>query len=162
MLHNQSPVNGRILALDLGKKRIGLAISDSLGITAQGLPTLQRTTIREDVAALDHIATEQNVTLILLGLPLHMDGKESRQSQYTREFAEYLTGRTGREVRFWDERMTSIEAERVLKESGISIAKRKLAVDKLAAQILLESYLGSLTNAWGDDAYGSPMEFEEE
>lgn len=135
-----------------------MALSDPLGITAQGLPTLQRTTIRADVAELDRIATEQNVTLILLGLPLHMDGNESRQSKYTREFAEYLTGRTGREVRFWDERMTSIEAGRVLKESGISIAKRAKAVDKLSAQILLESYLGSLGNTWGDDGYESPLE----
>jgi putative Holliday junction resolvase len=139
--HNEFPVNGRVLALDLGKKRIGLALSDPLGITAQGLPTLQRTTLRADVAELDRLAGEHGVSLILMGLPLHMDGKESRQSQYTREFAEYLTGRTGRAVKFWDERMTSVEAGRVLRESGISIAKRAKAVDKLSAQILLESFL---------------------
>ena len=120
-----------------------MAVSDPLGITAQGLPTLQRTTLRADAAAIDRIAEQYGVTLVLLGLPLHMDGREGRQAEYTREFATYLTGRTGREVRFWDERMTSIEAERVLKESGISIAKRAKAVDKLAAQILLESYLGA-------------------
>ena len=162
MFHNQTPLNGRILALDLGKKRIGVAISDPLGITAQGLPTIQRTTIREDVGVIDRICTDQGVTLIVLGLPLHMDGNESRQSQYTREFADYLTGRTGREVRFWDERMTSVEAGRVLKESGISIAKRKKAVDKLAAQILLESFLGAQSNMWvdGDSApdYDDPLE----
>jgi putative Holliday junction resolvase len=139
--HNEKAGKGRVLALDLGKKRIGLAISDPLGITAQGLPTLQRTTIRADAAEIDRIAAEQGVTLILLGYPLHMDGREGRQVQYTREFAEYLTERTGREVRFWDERMTSIEAERVLKESGVSIAKRAKAVDRLAAQILLENFL---------------------
>ena len=138
---NQIPANGRILALDLGKKRIGLALSDALRITAQGLPTLQRTTIRADVAEIDRIAAENDVSLILLGLPLHMDGKEGRQVQYTREFADYLTGRTGRKVEFWDERMTSVEAGRVLRDSGISIAKRAKAVDRLAAQILLESYL---------------------
>lgn len=141
MHDNQIPANGRILALDLGKKRIGLALSDALRITAQGLPTLQRTTIRADVAEIDRIAAENDVSLILLGLPLHMDGKEGRQVQYTREFADYLTGRTGRTVEFWDERMTSAEAGRVLRESGISIAKRAKAVDRLAAQILLESYL---------------------
>ena len=141
MNDNQIPANGRILALDLGKKRIGLALSDALRITAQGLPTLQRTTIRADVAEIDRIAAENDVSLILLGLPLHMDGKEGRQVQYTREFADYLTGRTGRKVEFWDERMTSVEAGRVLRESGISIAKRAKAVDRLAAQILLESYL---------------------
>ena len=158
MFHNQSPSNGRILALDLGKKRIGVAISDPLGITAQGLPTIQRTTLREDVAVIDGICADQGVTLIVLGLPLHMDGNESRQSQYTREFADYLTGRTGREVRFWDERMTSVEAGRVLKESGISIAKRKKAVDKLAAQILLESFLGAQSMMWGDTDPGPEYE----
>lgn len=162
MFHNQSPLNGRILALDLGKKRIGVAISDPLGITAQGLPTIHRTTLREDVGVIDRICADQGVTLIVLGLPLHMDGKESRQSQYTREFADYLTGRTGREVRFWDERMTSVEAGRVLRESGISIAKRKQAVDKLAAQILLESFLGAQSNTWGDadpePEYQDPLE----
>jgi len=81
---------GRILALDLGKKRIGLALSDPLGITAQGLPTLQRTTIRQDLAALENLTREQHVTLILMGHPLHMSGRESRQSAYTREFAERL------------------------------------------------------------------------
>ncbi len=143
VLHNQNPVKGRILALDLGKKRIGLAISDPLGITAQGLSTLYRTTIRADVSESDRLAAEHEVGLILMGYPLHMDGREGRQVQYTREFAEYLTNRTGHEVRFWDERMTSVEAGRVLKESGISIAKRAKAVDRLSAQILLASYLGA-------------------
>jgi putative Holliday junction resolvase len=145
--HNRNTGKGRILALDLGKKRIGMAVSDPLGITAQGLPTLQRINIRTDVAEIDRIAAEYGAALILMGYPLHMDGREGRQVQYTRDFAGYLTERTGREVRFWDERMTSIEAERVLKESGISIAKRAKAVDKLAAQILLESYLSQETIA---------------
>jgi len=70
-----------------------------------------------------------------------MDGREGRQTEYTRDFAERLTARTGRSVRFWDERMTTIEAERVLKSSGISMVKRARAVDQLAAQILLENYL---------------------
>jgi putative Holliday junction resolvase len=140
---NANPRKGRILALDLGKKRIGLALSDPLGLTAQGLPTLQRVNIRTDLAELDRLADEHDVRLILLGHPLHMSGRESRQSQYTREFAERLVERTGREVRLWDERLTTVEAQRVLKSSGISIAKRARAVDKLAAQILLESFLGT-------------------
>jgi putative Holliday junction resolvase len=133
---------GRILALDLGKKRIGLALSDPLGITAQGLPTLQRTNIREDLAALASLIEERGVRRLLIGHPLHMSGRESRQSEYTRDFAQRLTERTGLEVRFWDERLTSVEAERLLKSSGISIEKRARAVDQLAAQILLESFLG--------------------
>ncbi len=134
---------GRILALDLGKKRIGLALSDPLGITAQGLPTLERTNLREDLAALERLAGDHNVSMILMGHPLHMSGHEGRQAVYAREFAERLTERTGLRVRFWDERLTTVEAQRVLKASGISIEKRARAVDRLAAVILLGSYLDS-------------------
>lgn len=139
------PHSGRVLALDLGKRRIGLAISDPLGITAQGLPTLERTRLRDDLDALAALCLEYNVTLVLMGNPVHMSGDESRQSAYTRDFAERLSKRTGIELQFWDERWTSVEAERVLRESGISIEKRAKAVDRLSAQILLESYLGSLS-----------------
>ncbi len=143
MENNQNTRKGRILALDLGKKRIGVALSDPLGLTAQGLPTLQRVNLRTDVTAIDRLAEEHGVVLIVMGYPLHMDGREGRQVEYTRDFARRLTERTGREVRFWDERLTSREAERVLKSSGISIAKRAKAVDKLSAQLLLESFLGA-------------------
>jgi putative Holliday junction resolvase len=132
---------GRILALDLGKRRIGLALSDPLGITAQGLPTLERINIRKDLAALAHLAAEHEVRFILLGHPLQMSGREGRQAEGAREFAERLAERTGIEVRLWDERLTTVEAQRVLRESGISIAKRAKAVDRLSAQILLQSYL---------------------
>jgi len=143
--HTKS-AKGRILALDLGKKRIGLALSDPLGITAQGLETLQRTNIRQDMAALAQLIEKHEVTLLLMGHPLHMSGDESRQSEYTREFADRLAAYTGIEVRLWDERLTSREAERVLRESGISIEKRARAVDRLAAVILLESYLDRESN----------------
>ena len=138
---NENPGKGRILALDLGKKRIGLALSDPLGLTAQGLPTLQRVNIRTDLAALDRLAAEHDVRLFLLGLPLHMSGDEGRQALHAREFGERLSEWTGREVRLWDERLTTIEAQRVLKASGISTAKRSRAVDQLSAQILLDSFL---------------------
>ena len=134
----------RILALDVGKRRIGLAISDGLGLTAQGLPTLQRTTVREDLAHLAELSRERDVTLYLVGEPLHMSGDKSRQAQYIRDFAERLTERTGIPVQFWDERLTTVQAQRVLRESGISIDKRAKAVDRLAAVILLESFLDSL------------------
>jgi putative Holliday junction resolvase len=133
--------DSRVLALDWGEKRVGVAISDPLGITAQGLPTLQRTTIRADLAALENLTREHWVKLILMGHPLHMSGRESSQSAYTREFAERLARRTGLEVRLWDERLTTVEAERVLKQSGISIEKRAKAVDRLSAVILLGSFL---------------------
>jgi putative holliday junction resolvase len=134
---------GRVLALDVGKRRIGLAISDPLGITAQGLPTLERTTVREDVARLVELTADRSVALFLIGEPLHMSGDKSRQAQYIRDFGERLTERTGVPVQFWDERLTTVQAQRVLKESGISIEKRARAVDRLAAVILLESYLDS-------------------
>ncbi len=140
---NSNPGKGRILALDLGKKRIGVALSDPLGFTAQGLPSLQRVNIRTDLAALDRLATEHDVRLILIGHPLHMSGDEGRQAQQAREFAQRVGQWTGREVRLWDERLTTVEAQRVLKSSGISIAKRAKAVDRLSAQILLESFLSS-------------------
>lgn len=157
MEFQQNTENGRILALDLGKKRIGLALSDPLGISAQGLHTLQRTTIREDIAALAALAREYDVKLVLLGHPLNMSGAEGRQAVYTRDFAERLRERTGLAVRFWDERLTSKEAERVLKQSGISIEKRARAVDRLAAVILLASFLDSRGDTVGGEMVGGDM-----
>jgi putative Holliday junction resolvase len=139
--YQSKTTEGRILALDLGKKRIGLALSDPLGITAQGLPTLQRTNMRADLGALEKLISEHQVRLILMGHPLHMSGHESRQSEYTREFAGRLAERTGLEIKLWDERLTTVAAQRVLRDSGISLQKRARAVDRLAAMILLESYL---------------------
>ena len=138
---HENPGSGRILALDVGKKRIGLALSDPLGITAQGLPTLQRTTIREDLTALADLVQAREVRLLLVGHPLNMSGTEGRQAVYTKEFADRLHARTHVEVRYWDERLTSVEAGRVLRSSGISIEKRAKAVDRLAAVLLLESFL---------------------
>lgn len=134
---------GRILALDLGKKRIGLALSDPLGITAQGLPTLERTNIRQDLSCIEHIILEREVTLLLMGNPLHMSGDAGRQAAYVREFAERLSEYTGVPLRYWDERLTTVAAHRVLRSSGIGIEKRARAIDKLSAVILLESYLDS-------------------
>ena len=134
----------RILALDLGKKRIGMAISDPLGVSAQGLPNLERTTKRADLAALARQVEEREVSLILIGNPLHMSGTEGRQSAWVHEFADALATRAGCPVRLWDERLTTVEAARVLRASGISIEKRARAIDRLSAVILLQSYLDSL------------------
>jgi putative Holliday junction resolvase len=131
----------RILALDLGKRRIGLAISDPLGITAQGLPNLVRTRKRDDLDAIGQLAREREVGLILMGNPINMRGSEGRQSVWVREFAETLEKRTGLPTRLWDERLTTVEAGRVLRSSGISIEKRAAAIDRLSAVILLQSYL---------------------
>jgi len=134
---------GRILALDLGKRRIGLALSDELGITAQGLKTLERTNLREDLARLAKLVSQHNVTLIVMGNPLHMSGREGRGTEHARAFGARLQAATAIPVELWDERLTTVQAQRVLRESGVSIEKRAKAVDRLAAVILLESYLDS-------------------
>jgi putative Holliday junction resolvase len=134
----------RILALDLGKKRIGVAVSDELGLTAQGLPNIERTRKRDDLEAVRALAEKWRAGLILLGNPLNMSGSEGRQSQWVQEFAEALRNRSGLLVELWDERLTTVEASRVLRESGIGIDKRAAAVDRLSAVILLQSYLDSL------------------
>jgi len=143
----------RILALDVGKKRIGLAISDDLGITAQGLETLHRTRIRDDLVRLTNLIQARGVTLLLIGRPLHMTGSESRQSAYTEEFAARLSEHCGIPALLWDERLTTLEAERVLRLANAPLAERKRAVDRLSAVLLLESYLENrqMTRANGYD-----------
>jgi putative Holliday junction resolvase len=138
---------GRILALDVGRRRIGLALSDPLGITAQGLPNLVRSNKRSDLAELSRIAAEHEVELFLIGNPLHMSGNAGRQAEWVKELADALGAHTGIAVRLWDERLTTVEAARVLRESGIGIEKRARAIDKLSAVILLQSYLDSLEYA---------------
>ena len=142
---------GRILALDVGRKRIGLALSDPLGITAQGLPNLVRKNKRSDLHALTALAAEHEVALFLVGNPLHMSGDAGRQAEWVREFADAMAAHTGLPVRMWDERLTTVEASRVLRSSGIGIEKRARAIDRLSAVILLQSYLDSLAYARGGD-----------
>lgn len=131
----------RILALDFGARRIGLAISDPLGLTAQGLPTLERSNREQDLAALLALAREREVTLWLMGLPLHLSGAEGAQAQKVRNFGARLAARSGLPVKYWDERLTTVSAQRVLREAELSLAKRRQAVDRLAAVVLLQSYL---------------------
>ncbi len=132
---------GRILALDLGARRIGLAVSDPLGWTAQGLPTLERRNKATDLAALAKLIRELGVTMVLAGNPLRLSGAEGPGSRQAAAFAEQLRRHTGVEVRLWDERLTTREASRVLRESGVSIAKRARAVDRMSAVLLLQNYL---------------------
>jgi len=131
----------RLLALDLGRKRIGLALSDALAITAQGLPTLTRTNIRADIGTIHRLATEHAAGAILLGLPRTLRGEEGRQSAWVRDFGERIRKRTHVPVVYWDERFTSVEAERVLRQEGGDRLSHKGKVDRLAAVILLQSYL---------------------
>ncbi len=142
MTDSESQAPRRILALDVGKKRIGMAVSDALGFTAQGIPTLQRTRIREDLARLKELADSWNVELLLVGRPLHLSGSESRQSEYTSEFADKLAAYLKLPVVYWDERLTTAEAERLMRSGGATLEQRKNAVDRMSATLLLESYLG--------------------
>ena len=137
----------RILALDVGKVRIGVAVSDELGITAQGLDTIIRRNRREDLAIISRLAEEKGAGLFLVGNPVNMNGSEGRQAEWVRQFADGLAERSGLPVKLWDERLTSVEAGRVLRGSGASIEKRARAVDRLSAVILLQSYLDSLSLA---------------
>lgn len=130
-----------MLALDLGARRIGLALSDELGWTAQGMPTLVRKNTQSDLDALARIIRENNVRLVIAGNPLRLSGAAGPESGQAARFARQLQRRTGVEVRLWDERLTSRQAGRVLRESGISIGKRAKAVDRLSAVLLLESFL---------------------
>ena len=141
---NRNRSADRVLALDLGKKRIGLALSDPLGSTAQGLRTLQRASIRADLAELAELISEKGVSLILMGKPLHMSGHEGRQTEYTRDFAERLGRATGVPVEFRDERLTTVQAERVLREGGVHLREERVrSVDMLSAVLLLQDYLDS-------------------
>ena len=139
-------VTQRILAIDFGTKRMGLAVSDALGITAQGLPTLQRTRIADDLEHLRALVEEYSVARVLVGNPVGHRGGETAMSQHVANFAEKLRQRVTCPVDLWDERMTSVEANRTLREAGMSLGKRQKAVDRLAAVLLLQSYLDYLEN----------------
>jgi putative Holliday junction resolvase len=133
--------SSRILAIDYGSRRMGLAVSDPLGITAQGLETLQRRNKRSDFARLEKLIREYQVREIVLGNPLRMSGEEGAQSQKVAEFAEELRRRFELPVHLWDERLTSAEANRILREAELSIQKRAAAVDRMAATLILQSFL---------------------
>jgi len=139
-------VTSRILAIDFGIKRIGLAVSDALGMTAQGLPTIQRTRIADDLDRLRSVVDEYSVGQVLVGNPVGHSGGETAMSQLVAEFAGKLRRRLPCPVELRDERLTSVEANRALREAGLSIGKRQRAVDRVAAVLLLQSYLDYLEN----------------
>lgn len=131
----------RVLGLDVGSKTIGLAVSDLLGITAQGLQTLRRRNKRTDLEALDKLIHEYHVAEIVVGYPLRMSGLEGTQSERMQHFAEELRKKFGLPVHLWDERLTSAEANRLLRESEMSIKRRGEVVDRLAAVLILQGFL---------------------
>jgi putative Holliday junction resolvase len=132
---------GRVLGLDVGSRRIGIAVSDPLGITAQGLETLQRSSKRQDFEQLQRVIQEYDVREIVVGLPLRMSGAEGIQSDKMQLFAEELRKRFRLPVHLWDERLTSVEANRLLRETDLSIEKRGKAVDRMAAILILQGWM---------------------
>jgi len=133
--------SGRVLALDVGSKRIGVAVSDPLGITAQGLDTIQRQNKRKDLETLGQLLKEYEVREVVVGLPLRLSGAEGTQSEKMRRFASDLESHFGVIVHLWDERWTSTEANRLLRETELSIEKRGRAVDRMAATLILQSWM---------------------
>ena len=132
---------GRVLGLDVGARRIGVAVSDPLGITAQGLDTLQRRNKRHDFEHLRSVIRQYEVKEIVVGLPLRMSGEEGIQADKMQGFAEELRRRFGLPVHLWDERLTSAEANRLLRETELSIEKRGKAVDRMAAVLILQGWM---------------------
>jgi putative Holliday junction resolvase len=139
-------VSPRILAIDFGTRRIGLAVSDALGMTAQGLATIQRTRIADDLERLQSLVEDYSVGRVLVGNPVGHSGGETAMSRLVAEFVEKLRRRLSCPVELRDERLTSAEANRTLREAGLSIGKRQRAVDRMAAVLLLQSYLDYLEN----------------
>lgn len=141
----QSP---RILGLDVGSKTIGMAVSDPLGITAQGLQTVRRQNKRADFAQLEEVIRKYQVREIVVGYPLRMSGAEGTQAEKMQLFAEELRKRFKLPVHLWDERLTSAEANRVLRDSEMSIKRRGEVVDRLAAVLILQSWMEAREASW--------------
>jgi putative pre-16S rRNA nuclease len=125
----------------VGSKRIGVAISDPLGITAQGLSTLHRKNKRSDFAQLEQVIREQRVAEIVVGLPLRMTGAEGTQAGKMQAFAEEIRRRFRLPVHLWDERLSSAQANRLLRETDMSIKRRGEVVDQMAAVLILQSWM---------------------
>ncbi|MFI3176543.1 MAG: Holliday junction resolvase RuvX [Eubacteriales bacterium] len=139
----------RIMGLDFGSKTVGVAISDPLFITAQGIETIQRkdeNKLRQTLARIEALIEEYEVSEIVLGHPVNMNNTLGERSQKTKEFQESLERRTGLPVVLWDERLTTVAAEKVMIETGVRRENRKKYVDQIAATLILEGYLAYKKN----------------
>lgn len=129
------------VGLDVGDKTIGVAATDDLNLTAQGLGTVWRKGDKHDFPALDRMLADREVERFVVGWPLNMDGTEGPRAQKTRRFAQRLLERCGKPVLMWDERLSTFEADQVLAELGVRHDRRKEVIDMLAAQVILRSWL---------------------
>lgn len=141
----------RVLGLDVGERRIGLAVSDPLGITAQGLGVLKRGKLSEDVERLEALVKKYGIREIVVGLPRGLDGSMGPQARKVADFASVLEKR-GLKVTFWDERFTTSAAERYLIEADVGREERRRVIDKLAAVLILQSFLDSRQTPGADKA----------
>ncbi len=138
----------RILGLDFGSKTVGVAVSDELLLTAQGLEIIRRQSpnkLRQSLARVEEIVREYQVERIVLGYPKNMNNTEGERCEKTKEFKEMLERRTGLEVILWDERLTTVSADRLMMETGVRRENRKKYVDEIAAALILQGYLDSLS-----------------
>jgi putative Holliday junction resolvase len=139
----------RIMGLDFGSKTVGVAVSDPLGITAQGLEIVRRQSenkLRKTLARIEELIKEYEVEKIVLGYPKNMNNTLGDRVQKTEEFAEMLKRRTGLEIIMWDERLSTVEAQRTMMEAGVRREDRDQYVDKIAATIILQGYLSSISD----------------
>lgn len=134
----------RILGLDVGDRTIGVAISDPLGLTAQGITTIRRKGIDKDIEELEKICAQYEVEKIVSGLPKNMNGTLGPQSEKVLGFCDILKTKISLEIIMWDERLTTVAAQRAMLEADLSRSKRKKIVDKIAATYILQGYLDSI------------------
>ncbi|MFA6078383.1 MAG: Holliday junction resolvase RuvX [Candidatus Omnitrophota bacterium] len=131
----------RIMGLDFGTKRIGVAISDGLMITAQGQDSIYRTELSKDLDVIKKLIKDNGITEVVVGLPISMNGTYSAKTKEVIEFVDTLSKAIEIPIKTWDERLTSLQAERVMLEADMSRHKRKMLSDRLAAQIILQTYM---------------------
>jgi putative Holliday junction resolvase len=135
----------RILAMDVGDKRIGMAVSDALGWTAQGIDTLERRSHKYDMEYINKVLEQYKPVKIVVGLPKNMNGTLGQQSEKVKSFVSELKRYFSGEIVYWDERLTTLSAHRAMLEADLSRKKRKKRVDQVAAVLILQSYLDSLS-----------------
>ena len=134
-------LDGRIMGLDIGDKTIGVAVSDLMGLTAQGVTTIKRVGKKKDIEAIKQIIDEKQVNKIVSGLPKNMNGTVGPQGEKVQKFCELLKEETNLPIEFWDERLSTVAAERSLIEGNVRRENRKKVIDMLAAVIILQGYL---------------------
>jgi putative Holliday junction resolvase len=136
----------RILGVDYGDSRIGLSVCDEMEILASPLMTIKSLSMKKNIDSVCEIAKRENVSLIVVGLPLNMDGSEGERAGKSRAFGRVLERVSGIKVEYFDERLTSVEAEEIMQSVGVKKDKRKNIVDRIAAQLILQSYIDANKN----------------